>query len=181
MKKTLLILAAAVMMAGCGSKKQGADGKKQEAEGERQEVVVKYATGFSVRDSLGLRLVKIGKKDRFALVRSDEDSVPEGYTKVVVPIRRTICMTSLQLSNFTILDAHDIVKGITGTKNLFDKDIKARVKDGRIVKIGTEGEFDTELVLAANPDVIFISPFKRGGYDVIWVTKNCRPWGKRNG
>jgi len=73
----------------------------------------------------------------------------------------------LQLSNFTILDAHDVVKGITGTKNLFNEDIKTRVKDGRIVKIGMEGEFDPEVVMAANPDVIFISPSKRGGYDAI--------------
>jgi len=98
----------------------------------------------------------------------DADAVvPEGYVKVKVPIERTICMTSLQLSNFTILDAHDIVKGITSTKNLFNEDIKARVKDGRIVKIGMEGEFDPEVVMAANPDVIFISPSKRGGYDAI--------------
>ena len=60
-----------------------------------------------------------------------------------------------------------MVKGITGTKNLFNEDIKARVKDGRIVKIGMEGEFDPEVVMAANPDVIFISPSKRGGYDAI--------------
>ena len=102
------------------------------------------------------------------LLDHDADvAVPEGYTKVKVPIERTICMTALQLSNFTILDAHDVVKGITGTKNLFDEDIKTRVKDGRIVKIGMEGEFDPEVVMAANPDVIFISPSKRGGYDAI--------------
>ena len=69
-----------------------------------------------------------------------------------------------------MLDAHDVVKGITGTKNLFNKDILQRVKDGKIVKIGMEGEFDTELVLAANPNVIFISPSKRGGYDAIKET-----------
>ena len=33
-----------------------------------------------------------------------------------------------------------------------------------------EGNFDTELVLAANPNVIFISPSKRGGYDAIKET-----------
>ena len=33
-----------------------------------------------------------------------------------------------------------------------------------------EGNFDTELILAANPEVIFISPFKRGGYDAIKET-----------
>ena len=140
----------------------------------------KYATGYQIRDSNGVRLVDVGKgygsassarewDYHFALVTTDTD-VPNGYTKVRVPIRNTICMTALQLSNFTILDAHDIVKGLTGTKNLFNKDILQRVKDGRIVKIGMEGNFDTEMVLAANPDVIFISPSKRGGYDAIKET-----------
>lgn len=73
-------------------------------------------------------------------------------------------------SNFTILDAHDVVTGLTGTKNLYNKDIQTRVEDGRIVKIGMEGNFDTEMVLAAHPDVIFISPFKRGGYEPIKET-----------
>ena len=133
-------------------------------------VHVDYATEFTVRDSADVRLVCIGGDDRFALVKSGDVQVPDGYTKVQVPIQRTICMTALQLSNFTVLDAHDVVKGITGTKNLFNEDINQRAKDGRIVKIGMEGEFDTELILAANPDVIFISPSKRGGYDAIRET-----------
>ena len=134
------------------------------------EIIVKYATGFSVRDTNGIRLVDVGDKYHFALVQDAEMTVPEGFTKIKVPVERTICMTALQLSNFTILDAHDVVKGITGTKNLFNEDILARVKDGRMVKIGMEGNFDTEMVLAANPDVIFISPSKRGGYDAIKET-----------
>lgn len=132
-------------------------------------ITVKYATGFSVKDTADMRLVDVGDKYHFALVKSDVN-VPDGYTKIRVPIERTICMTALQLSNFTALDAHDVVKGITGTKNLFDKDIKSRVKDGRIIKIGMEGNFDTEMVLAANPQIIFISPSKRGGYDAIKET-----------
>ena len=130
----------------------------------------KYATGYQVKSQDGMRLVDVGKDYHFALVTSDDVMVPDGYTKIYIPIKSTICMTALQLSNFTILDAHDVVKGLTGTKNLFNKDILQRVKNGRIVKIGTEGNFDTEMVLAANPDVIFISPFKRGGYDAIKET-----------
>lgn len=129
-----------------------------------------YATGYTVRDSAGMRLVDVGDKYHFALIQMPTAAVPAGYTAIQVPIKRTICMTSLQLSNFTALDAHDVVKGLTGTKNLFDEDIKARVKNGSIVKIGMEGNFDNELILAANPDVIFISPFKRGGYDAIRET-----------
>ena len=170
-RKLTLIAVAAVLLCACSGKKtssKGTDGLVPED--TVTEIAVKYATGFSVRDSADIRLVDVGKNDHFALVHSDRASVPDGYTKVRVPIKNTICMTSLQLSNFTILDAHDVVKGLTGTKNLFNKDILARVKDGRIVKIGMEGNFDTEMVLAANPDVIFISPFKRGGYEPIKET-----------
>ena len=130
----------------------------------------KYAVGYQVKSQNGMRLVDVGHDYHFALVTSDDMMVPDGYMKIRIPIKSTICMTALQLSNFTILDAHDVVKGLTSTKNLFNKDILQRVKNGRIVKIGSEGNFDTEMVLAANPDVIFISPFKRGGYDAIKET-----------
>lgn len=138
-----------------------------------------YAKGYTVRHlDNGVRLVDVSdpQKDKdkmpasyhLALVPKGSNlEVPEGYTSIQVPIERTIVMTMLQLSNFTALDALDVVKGITGTKNLFNKQIKAMVKNGDIVKIGMEGSFDTELILAANPEVIFISPFKRGGYDTI--------------
>ena len=172
MKKSILTILILAVISACTGK-QGAPqqgGTSTSSHDSAVAVEVKYATGFSVRDTAGIRLVDVGKHDHFALVGDDAAEVPEGYQKVKVPISSTICMTMLQLSNFTILEAHDVVKGITGTKNLYDKDILARVKDGRIVKIGMEGNFDTEKVLAANPDVIFISPFKRGGYEPIKET-----------
>ena len=177
----------------CGGQKGG---KAAEVNGvavevdSAEKISPEYAKGFTVKYlSEDVRLVEVGDPQhvltegaddedydmpvdyRFALVRKGaEADVPEGYKRVDVPIDRTICMTSLQLSNFTALDAHDVIRGITGTKNLFDEDVKTRVKKGEIVKIGMEGDFDPELVLAANPDVIFISPFKRGGYDAIKET-----------
>ena len=173
MKKIAIgyLVLAACLCACTGKKTTQANANDTLSTQGTETIEVKYATGFSVRDSADIPLVDVGKKDQFALVRSNNVEVPTAYTKVVVPIQNTICMTALQLSNFTVLDAHDVVKGITGTKNLFDKDILQRVKDGKIVKIGMEGEFDTELVLAANPDVIFISHSKRGGYDAIKETK----------
>lgn len=167
MKKLLM---ACAMIAVCCSCQQGTATKNETDMVADSLVKPRYATGYQVKDSAGVRLVDVGKDYHFALVRQEETEVPSDYVKVVVPIKSTICMTALQLSNFTILDAHDVVKGLTGTKNLYNKDILKRTKDGRIVKIGMEGNFDTEMVLAANPDVIFISPSKRGGYDAIRET-----------
>ena len=109
MKKLFGILLMTVLLAACGNNST----KNGNAEGGANEAItVKYAKGFTVRDSADVRLVDVGKKDHFALVKDANAAVPEGYTKVTVPIKSTICMTSLQLSNFTILDAHDVVKGI---------------------------------------------------------------------
>lgn len=182
MKKQVLLLLSLLLLVACGGKKNAKVSDAGALHDSAALVKPQYAKGFTVRYlENGVRLVEVEdpQKDedkmpvsyQFALVEKGSDAeVPEGYTKVEVPVQRTIVMTMLQLSNFTALKAHDIVKGITGTKNLFNKDIRKRVKDGSIVKIGMEGNFDTELILAANPEVIFISPFKRGGYDAIKET-----------
>ncbi|MBP1540577.1 MAG: ABC transporter substrate-binding protein [Prevotella sp.] len=179
-----LAAVAILLLGGCSQRSQKGDGDAQQelAADSARMVTTHYAKGFSVKYlENGVRLVDVADpqqdEDRMpvsyqlALVgRGSKAEIPEGYQRVEVPIDRTIVMTMLQLSNFTALDAHDVVKGLTGTKNLYNKDIKQRVKAGDIVKIGMEGNFDTELILAARPDVIFISPFKRGGYDAIKET-----------
>lgn len=188
MKKATTLLSAALIALAISiaisctvnSKHQADTASAQQTISDSQDTVRPiYAKGFSVEyPGNGIRLVKVkdpqkgkGKTYRFALVsQGSTANVPEGYTRIDVPIRSAVLMTMLQLSNFTALDAQNIVKGITGTKNLFDKNIKERVKKGDIVKIGMEGNFDPELVMAAKPDIIFISPFKRGGYDAIKET-----------
>ena len=42
-----------------------------------------------------------------------------------------------------------------------------QLESGKTVKIGIEGNFDNEAVMSMNPDLILISPFKRGGYEAL--------------
>ena len=95
------------------------------------------------------------------------ESVPNGYSVLEVPVERVVCMTSLQLSNFICLDELDRVAGVTSTRHLFNPEMNQRLADGRTRKIGIEGNFDSEVILALDPDVILISPFKRGGYEAL--------------
>ncbi|MBO7099667.1 MAG: ABC transporter substrate-binding protein [Bacteroidaceae bacterium] len=142
-----------------------------------QPIQVKYARNFVLEDSIpGLRLLTIcnaeGKHStayRYALVNGDGKGVdiPDGYEVIKVPVNRFICMTSLQLSNFIALNITDKVVGITSTRHLFNDALNQQIDDGRTVKIGIEGEFDNELVLLANPELIMVSPSKRGGFDVL--------------
>ena len=178
MKKILFALLALVMMAGCRqSNKLAAN-----AEGNMRDtatVSLQYAKGFTVENQPWGALVEISdpqKEDgttestyKFQLVRKSEEKVEsvEGYTRIEVPVKGVICMTSLQLAGFIKLEALDFVTGINSSRHLFDEDLKARIKDGRIVKIGKEGNFDEELVMAANPTAILVSLSKRGGFDKL--------------
>ena len=163
------------MIVSCGH--QGsANGAGETAEaGDSTRVVAEDAGGFEVKYADGYTLLDIHDPENveaesfhFALVpRGEEAEIPAGYTRVDVPLRSVICMTSLQLSNFIRLGQLDKVVGITSTRHLFNKDMKARLKEGKTKKIGIEGNFDNEVIMALNPDAVFISPFKRGGFDAI--------------
>ncbi len=137
---------------------------------------VKYAKGYSVKRSGDVKFVEISDPTgsskvtyKYALVpRGDKRSViPSDYTKIETPINRVICMTTLQLSSFIKLGETDRIVGITSTRFLQNDALNERMQSGKLSKIGIEGEFDTEVVLSIAPDLIFVSPFKRGGYDAV--------------
>lgn len=132
-----------------------------------------YAKGFSVKYKGNMKLVDISDpmKEkhtiyRFALAADPaKEEIPQGYTPIRIPAERIICMTSLQLSDFIAIDCLNNIAGITSTRFLHNKKMQERIKNGKTKRIGMEGNFDNEIVLGINPDFIFISPFKRGGYD----------------
>ena len=138
-------------------------------------IAPQYAKGFNVRYADNITLLEINDPENkeaeqfhFALVdKSFKGEIPNGYTRLNIPIRSAICMTSLQLSNFLKLDIPEMVVGITSTRHLHNQKMNQQLKEGKTHKIGIEGNFDNEVIIAINPDVIFISPFKRGGYDAI--------------
>jgi len=146
------------------------------ATGQVVEVSPRYAEGFKVTHAEGYRLVDIqdpqkenSQSFQYALVPRGTipKGIPEEYTIIHTPVRSAICMTSLQLSNFIKLRAQELVVGITSTRHLFNETMNYQLASGKTSKIGIEGNFDSELIMALDPDIIFISPFKRGGYDTM--------------
>lgn len=174
MKKLLFILFTLVIaFSGCNQNKNAKTiGDRNTAD----SMNIKYAKGFKVISSENYKLVDItdpsGESDmhyKYALLNrgSSKDGIPADYQIIEIPVRSVICMTTLQLSNFIKLKALDKVVGITSTRFLFNEQMNKQLKEGKTSKIGIEGEFDNEAILALNPDIILVSPFKKGGYDAI--------------
>ena len=173
-----LCFAALLLITGCHSNTKGTDGKSASAlqDTTSSSLNPHHATGFKVTEGKGYHLLDIqdpqheeGTSYHFALVPrgTKPEGIPADYTVIETPVRSVICMTSLQLSNFITLEALDRVIGITSSRFLFNKEMKQRLKEGTTKKIGMEGNFDAEVIIQANPDLILISPFKRGGYDSL--------------
>ncbi len=150
----------------------------KEQRGQIEETnLIKYAEGLSIKEFNGVKLVDI--KDpaaessvtyHYALVpreRAGEVIIPKEYQPIEVPLNRVICMTTLQLSPFIKLEMSDKIVGLTSTRFLHNQELNDRFEDGTLSRIGIEGEFDTEVVLSIAPELILISPYKRGGYDAV--------------
>ena len=168
-----------LFLVSCGQKSKNntqAVGVAVSASDSSRIILPEYAEGFEVQYVEGGCLVTIqdpqkekgkGEIYQYAFVRDKEafakNKVSADYVVQPVPIKNIICMTSLQLSNFIKLDELDHVVGITSTRHLFNEEVKRRLKEKKIRKIGIEGNFDNEVIIS----MILISPFKRGGYDAL--------------
>lgn len=159
----------------CKNASTSAAADMEMTEGQQGQIAPQYAKGFTVNYQDNMTLVDLQDPENqeslvfhYALVpRGQKAAIPEGYTRIDTPVRSVVCMTSLQLSNFIKLDQLDKVVGITSTRHLFNKQVKEGLANGNIQQIGIEGNFDNEVLMAINPDLILISPFKRGGFDAL--------------
>lgn len=171
----MLLLLALLFSCGNSQNKTGLNLVMDGTADSSAMIAPQYAKGFNVKYADNITLLEINDPENkeaeqfhFALVdKSYKGEIPNGYTRLNIPIRSAICMTSLQLSNFLKLDIPEMVVGITSTRHLHNQKMNQQLKEGKTHKIGIEGNFDNEVIIAINPDVIFISPFKRGGYDAI--------------
>ena len=135
---------------------------------------LKYANGFEIiqhKNYKNLRIYGVGDEhdyvDDFNLVSRDDSFAMQAPNAIPVPCKHIICLSSTQLTYFFALDNIEDIVAINSSRHLEHKGMNARVDSGLVKKVGKEGHFNTELIVSLNPDVIFISPFKRGGFDML--------------
>lgn len=168
MKKLMLIIGLAFTLISCGGKTQNDDSQIITSD------EIKYAQGLRIERYKGYTLVEMSDPTnpesqiyKYAMVPKEgsDEPIPDGYVVIKTPINKAIIMTTLQLSNFIKLGAVDRVVGMPSTRFLFNEQMKSQLASGTSKRIGIEGNFDTELIMALQPELILVSPFKRGGYD----------------
>lgn len=167
-----IIALALLTMGGCAGETNSVKRIAEEFGGK--PVRMRYAKGFKVFQKGDVRRVLILNPIDSTEVMGDfilEPRKSKGTASypnsIKVPLVHTICLSSTQLAYFTELNALGSIVGINSSDYLFNKELKDKIAEGKVLRLGKEGNFDVEKIAGLNPDAVFVSPIKAGGYDAI--------------
>ena len=175
MKKILLIIIAIIALYSCGNNTTTSEAISADSLYQQHDSIFAKASEFSdtihIKYAQGLH-VEYKNDGIHVLISNPSPSSHSKPTELVITSSKSrfVCMTALQLGNFAALGLEDKVVGITNLRHLFNPKLKQQLKDGYTLKIGKEGNFDIEAVIASKPDFIFVSASKHGGYETL---KEC--------
>ena len=131
-----------------------------------------YSDSIEIKYAKGLRVDYREDGVHVTISNPDPKAKHDKKEEIIVtkPSHRFICTTALQLGNFEVLGLEDNIVGMNSLRNLFSPRMKEQMENGSTVKIGKEGNFDLETVIACKPDYIFVSASKHGGFEAL---KEC--------
>ncbi|MCR5820192.1 MAG: ABC transporter substrate-binding protein [Bacteroidaceae bacterium] len=140
---------------------QHSDSALASAQGYSDTIEIHYAQGLAVSyEADGIHVV----------ISNPDPNARNGRADTLVinrPAQRFICTTALQLGNFEILGLEDRIVGMNSVRHLFSAQMQNQIESGKTRQIGREGVFDVETILSLQPDYIFVSASKYGGFDVL--------------
>lgn len=175
MKKLFITLTAALVLLSCGGGTETED-VSADLLFQQQDSVLAHADEYS--DTIEIKYAKGLKVDYLAdgihvTISNPDPSAKHSKAEEIVitkSSKRFICTTALQLGNFEVLGLENCIVGMNSLRNLFSPRMKEQMKSGQTIKIGKEGNFDLETVIASKPDYIFVSASKHGGFEAL---KDC--------
>lgn len=175
MKKVFIFILAAVTFFSCGNNTEEADVTADSLFQVNDSVLAhaeEYSDTIEIKYAQGLKVEYLADGIHVTISNPDPNAKHSKAEEIIVkePSNRFICTTALQLGNFEVLGLEDRIVGMNSLRNLFSPKMKAQMKSGETMKIGKEGNFDLETVIATKPDYIFVSASKHGGFEAL---KDC--------
>jgi len=142
-------------------------------EREYKAVQVHYAQGFSIDEYADYSVINIfnsfqDQSDslRYVLVPRGKES-PDGFKNAQViktPVRSLIATSTTHIALTEMLNANEVIKGMVGAQYAYNSEIRRGFEEGKITAF-TQGEFNNEVALDMNPDLVMISAGQASQYD----------------
>lgn len=136
-------------------------------------VEVQYAEGFRISYHGNYKLLEIFNPfqditDTLRYVLKQRGTVLQGSFDdaqiIEIPIRSMIATSTTHIALTEMLDANEIITGMVGAEYAYSSEIRRRLEKGEITSF-PHGEFNKELALALDPDLVMVSAGQSSQFD----------------
>ena len=134
---------------------------------------VRYAREFSIKKHTNYKVLEVRNSwdtlhalARYILVSRKiqlPQNLPEG-TIIRTPVQSIGCTTSVDAGMVSKLGMLSLVNAVAEREYIHQPFLDEQFKKGKITEIGSSMNVSVEKLMQANPDILFVSPFKDNKY-----------------
>jgi len=141
---------------------------------------VKYAKGFTIKNHDTWKELVVfdeWKGDTlgyYALVlrgKTKPDKLPAKVIVIQVPISNIACLSSTHVAALALLNEQNRITGVSNPQKIWNKDVAAAYKAGKVVSIGRQMNNNIEQILALSPEVLMKSAYENVRNDDVRITE----------
>ncbi len=126
-------------------------------------LVIEYATGFSVIEYEGYKVLKVknpwpeAEKTFTYLLMEEEGNIPENVAydhKFTIPVEKIVVTSTTYIPSLEALGKEKTLIGFPGLDYISSKKTRSRINKGEITELGKNEAINTEVLLSLQPDVV---------------------------
>ena len=162
---TTYALVAVALLSACGRQATSTDSDGRQPD---STLTVKYAHGFLVDYFTDYKRITIKSPwvddailATYYLVKSDTVHVPDGATKIVIPLRHVAVTSCTHYAFLDIIGELSGISGICSPELAYNALVRQRYADKQIVSLGDAFDTNTERLLALKPDALMLASYNQ--------------------
>ncbi|WP_435262341.1 ABC transporter substrate-binding protein [Tenacibaculum sp. nBUS_03] len=151
MKQFLLLSIISFLLIQCQSSNQ-----KENIKNTNSKNTLKYAKGFEIITKNGYKQLvikkvfqKSNKESTYILSNSSKNK-----NEIKVPVQKLVVTSTTHIPMLELLGSENVLVGFPNTQYISSKKTRNRIKEGKVVELGSEQSMNTEKLMALNPELV---------------------------
>lgn len=121
---------------------------------------VKYAKGFDIEEHKGYKKLIIkspypdAKEYQEFILISDHNNAIQGDNKINIPVKKLVATSTTHIPMIEMLNETSSLIGFPTTDYISSEKTRKRIEENKVKELGNEQEFNTEVLISLQPDVL---------------------------